>query len=372
MFRFSKHIGTIIMATTLSCAYADGAFNTFTGKVIGKNVRLRALADVESPVVAELKKNELLVITGERGDFYEVQPPNDVKAYVFRTFILDDVVEGNRVHVRLAPELDAPVIGYLKSGSKIKGTICPKNTKWLEIPPPAETRFFIAKEFIEYAGASDLKATYDKRKEVLAGLVAAAEALVQSEIAKPFQAIDQARVTAAIKNIVDHYSDFEETTEKVQTLSREFTDQYLQKKIAYLESKVADSAKFFIQEETQGLEGVAQTDPSSTDRLKMWERIEEALYLSWAAMHHAKTMEDYYASQKLDGTTLAGILEVYADPIKGKPGDFVLKEKNVPLAYLYSTHVNLSQFIGQRVNLLVSERPNNNFAFPAYYVLDAQ
>jgi len=42
------------------------------------------------------------------------------------------------------------------------------------------------------------------------------------------------------------------------------------------------------------------------------------------------------------------------------------------VAYLYSTQVNLEDFVGKRVTLLVSPRPNNNFAFPAYYVFEVE
>ena len=111
---------------------------------------------------------------------------------------------------------------------------------------------------------------------------------------------------------------------------------------------------------------------SSTDRMKIWEPIEESLYLTWSAMHHAKTMNDYYAEQKLKCKTISGILEAYKEPVKNKPGDYILKDKDTLVSFLYSTHVNLEDLVGKRVTVSVVQRPNNNFAFPAYYVLDAE
>src|SRR6185436_8172560 len=102
-------------------------FSPFTGKVKGKKVRLRANADLESRVVKELNRSDLLVVTGEKGDFYSVEPPPGSKAYVFRSFVLDGVVEGNRVNVRLEPSLDAPVIAHLNSGDPIKGVLSALN-----------------------------------------------------------------------------------------------------------------------------------------------------------------------------------------------------------------------------------------------------
>ena len=84
---------------------------------------------------------------------------------------------------------------------------------------------------------------------------------------------------------------------------------------------------------------------SLTDRMKIWEPVEESIYLSWAAMHRAKTMDDFYVDQRLKSLTISGMLDAYADPVKNKPGDFILKEKDVPIAYVYSTHVNLQSLI---------------------------
>ncbi|MEK7339256.1 MAG: hypothetical protein AABZ92_00910, partial [Verrucomicrobiota bacterium] len=58
--------------------------------------------------------------------------------------------------------------------------------------------------------------------------------------------------------------------------------------------------------------------------------------------------------------------------VKNKPGDFILRDKDIPLAYVYSTVVNLQDLVGKRVSLIATPRPNNNFAFPSYFVLDVK
>ena len=89
-------------------------------------------------------------------------------------------------------------------------------------------------------------------------------------------------------------------------------------------------------------------------------------------MHHAKSIDDFYSDQKLKSQNVAGILESFAEPVKNRPGDYVLKQNNVPVAYLYSTQCDLSELVGKQVSLKVTERANNNFAHPAYYVLSAE
>ncbi|MGD0665819.1 MAG: hypothetical protein ABSA17_08880, partial [Rhabdochlamydiaceae bacterium] len=72
------------------------------------------------------------------------------------------------------------------------------------------------------------------------------------------------------------------------------------------------------------------------------------------------------------GVILTGIVEPYASMVKHKPGDYVLKDKDLPKAYLYSTQVNLQEYVGKKVSILVVPRSNNNFAFPAYFVLSVE
>ena len=109
-----------------------------------------------------------------------------------------------------------------------------------------------------------------------------------------------------------------------------------------------------------------------TDRMKMWEPIEEALYLSWANFSVKKNIDQFYEEQKVAAETITGIIDPYISPVKSKPGDFILRNGDVPVAYVYSTQVNLQSLVGKRATLVVSPRPNNNFAFPAYYVLDVE
>ena len=350
-------------------------FSKFTGKVTGKSVRLRTLPDLESFVVRELEKNELLVITEEKGDFYGVEPGVQTKAYVFRSFVLDNIVEGNRVNVRLYPDLEAPIIGHLSMGKRIDGKICEKNTKWLEIDPPVETKFYVAKEFVEYAGGPELKAMTDKRKSAVSQLLESTHLLCQAEMRKPFEEIAREKIVKGYQTIISDYKDFPEMGEKAKEQLLAFNEKFLERKIAFLEMKASHVHTNTISEEILGYNDLdlhSKHVEALTDRMKIWEPVEESLYLCWASMHRAKTIDDFYADQKLKSVTVSGILEAYADPVKNKPGDFLVKEKDVPVAYVYSTHINLQNLIGKRVNLVAIERPNNSFAFPAYYVLDAE
>lgn len=359
----------------------------FTGKTLGSHVRIRTSADTESTIVRELQKDELVVVLGEQGDFYEIAPPADTKAFVFRSFILDNFVEGNHVNVRLSPDLEAPVIAHLNTGDKVQGKISEKNSKWLEIAPPTSTRFYVAKEFIEYAGGADLKEIQDKRKKDLDKALEAAFYAGDSEMRKPYQEMDFERVASKFKTLMQDYQDFPASVEKAGTKLASLQETYLQKKLEYLEAKTHQFSSETDENSESMISGlsnldhslsvgkkekglIASSSSSEHERMKIWETFEEALFSSWNAMHYAKSMDDFYEDQKDHAVTITGTIELYDDPVKNKPGSHMVKFRDLPVCYIYSTAVNLDSYVGKKVNMTVAPRPNNNFAFPAYFVFD--
>lgn len=345
-------------------------YKAFTGKVLGNGVRMRLQADVESSIVKELRKDEMIVIVGEKNDFYAVEAPSSMRLYVFRSFILDNVVEGNRVNIRLAPELTSPVVGYMTSGEHVEGRISEKNHKWLEIPPPKHVRFFVAKEYIERVGGPELKAVQDQKQERVLGLLENAENFAQSEMMKSFEKIDFDKVSQNYNEIINEYGEFKDQVEVAKSKLFELQEKYLQKKLNYLEARATRMSRELAASKTSADRGEAISALIGETSTKSWERAEEAQYLEWASKHHKKTMDDFYEDQKLEANRISGIVEAYTDSVRNKPGDFILRDREIPKAYLYSTFVDLKDVVGKYVTLEVTERPNNSFALPAYFVVN--
>jgi hypothetical protein len=109
-----------------------------------------------------------------------------------------------------------------------------------------------------------------------------------------------------------------------------------------------------------------------TDKMLAWQPLEESLYHSWAASNNEKTVQDFYAEEEQNATILTGIVEPYSRPVKNRPGDFLLKCDNRPIAFLYSTRINLEKHVGRKVTLIAAPRPNHNFAFPAFFVMNVE
>lgn len=366
----------LLTAPAVAQSLPEAPFRAFTGKIKGKKVRLRVQPDLEGQVIKELGKNDLLTIVGEKNEFWAVEPPADTKAYVFRSYILDNVVEGNRVNVRLKPDLEAPVIGHLNAGDHIDGVISALNNKWYEIPPPSDARFYIAKDFVENIGGPEVKSQIDKRKQAVEQLMDAALLLSKSELRKPFQEMDMDRLTRNFKTVVNEYTDFPDHVEQAKESLAHLQETYLQMKIAYLETKAVSQESEQEPSEiaaeasaSSATQEVVKTAEDLTERMKMWAPIEEGLYLSWVRMNEDHSLEDFYQEQSLSAVALTGILEPYTSPVKNKPGDFILRDKDLPIAYLYSTQHNLQSLVGKKVRVMAAPRDNHNFAFPAYYVL---
>jgi hypothetical protein len=363
-------------------------FKPFTGKVAANKVRLRVKPDLESHILRQINKNDLLLIVGEDSDFYAVEAPKDAKAYVFRSYILDGRVEANRVNVRLEPHADAPIIGQLQAGDTVKGEICPMNHKWLEIPAPKSTRFYVSKEYVVHAGGPEFLAAMEKRKTQVEELLNAAFLLAETECKKSFEEMSPQPVIEKFHAILHNFSDFPASVATAKEALALLKETYLNKKIAYLESKAelsptakaellakhkAESAEFFT-DAPVNIDQNLWTKRSKKQRgsLRVWDALEESLYLSWTAFHTGKKIDDFYSEQTANGSVLNGRIEPYVDPVKDRPGDYLLYNKDGQVAYLYSTQVDLNQYIGKDVTILGSPRPNNHFAFPAYFVLGVE
>lgn len=388
-------VGTLAFATPSAAPKPSAppvkkveAFKPFTGKLAANKVRIRAKADLESPIVRQMNKNDLLLVVAEEGEFYAVEPLKDTKAYVFRSYILDNVVEANRVNVRLEPHVDAPIIGQLQAGEKIQGTVCSMNHKWLEISPPKGTRFYVAKEFVVHAGGPEYLANMEKRKSQVEELLSSAYLNAESECKKEYEEMAPQHAIEQFQTIMRNFADFPEANTQAKEGLALLKETYLNKKIAYLESKAELSstvkeeliAKHKAESSELFANSPAKVDPTlwskraqKKENLGFWDTLEESLFLSWTAFHSGKTFDEYYTEQKANASVLTGTIERYTYDVRNRPGDFILRgAEDAPVAYLYSTQVDLDQYAGKTVTLLAAPRPNNHFAFPAYYVFSVE
>lgn len=387
----SKETQTATEATVSKFAQPT-TISAFTGRVTKNKVRMRVQPNLDAKILKELTKDELVVVVGESEDFYAIKPPADTKGYIFRTFVLDNVIEGNRVNVRLEPELDGPIIAQMSSGDRVDGTISPLNSKWIEVTPPSSVRFYIAKEYLEKIGDADMMSRIQHRRTEVNSLLSTAYSMSQSELQKPFPDINLNGAISTYNKVIQQFGDFPEQVSRAKELLTSVQEKYLQTKIAYLETRAQlldevytknnaeqQAAKqISVAPEAAPIENILSSNEmtvtgtsSSLAKMSLWTNNEQSLINQWRIDNPEGTDEQFYEEQNAHAITLKGIIEHYNRNIKNKPGDFLLvnPSTHLPTAYLYSTHVNLQDLIGHEITLQVIPRPNNNFAFPAYFVL---
>lgn len=380
-------------------------FTAFTGKITRNKVRLRLQPNIDSPILKEFNQGDLLIVLGETDDFYAVQPPAGIKAYIFRTFVLDNVVEANRVNVRLQPDLESPIIGQLRSGDRIEGIISPQNNKWLEIATPETSRFYVAKDYVEKLGDTSVMSAMEKRRDEVNILLNNTYLASQKELQKAFPEINLDSVYANFNKLIEDYKDFPEQVARARELLSSTQDTYLQKKIAFLEAKTKiaqddwQSKNSNLTEQMKSQQqklsqlenqlkrskgeapyiaqgkGSGQVSGSAiSNKMTAWIPVEMTIYEEWAKENDNKSQDDFYREQNDQAVAIKGIIEPYNRVIKNRPGDFVLvnQSSHLPIAYIYSTKVNLQDRLGQEVTVYGVARNNNNFAFPAYFVLSVE
>jgi hypothetical protein len=386
------------------------ALAAFTGKITKNKVRMRLQPNLDGYIVKELNPNDLVLVLGQNEEFYAVQPPADTKAYIYRTFVLDGVVEGSHVNVRLEPDLGSPIIVQLNSGAIVAGKSIPDNKKWLEIAPPTTARFYVAKEFVEKAGDPSMYnkyaqevAAFANRDTSIAYEASIAAAPPTTPATPPRQAPNPAAPYTTKSN-----SGYPTQSQPLPSTSYNSTQQYVPKQTITPTQTIEPTpvtnpnqstitipnpttnppqplnpiqqqlnpqptSQSTSQQQTTSTQDVNKV--SMTSKMAQWQDSEQDLYESWIALNDSsKSIKDFYKAESENAITLQGILEPYNRSVKNKPGDYVLVStaNHLPIAYLYSTQVNLQDSVGHEVVIGAIPRDNHNFAYPAYFVISVE
>ncbi|MBS0634176.1 MAG: SH3 domain-containing protein [Verrucomicrobia bacterium] len=356
-------------------------FEPFTGKVTGHNVRMRLQPNLDAQVYKELDRDDLVLVTGIVDDFYACMPPKGLKGYIFRTYVLDGVVEGSNVFVRLGPDRSSPSVAQLNSGDTVKGTIASQNNKWLQIDLPEDVRFYVSKDYVQRAGDEGYYARQETRKADAMKTLTDLEAALDAELQKPFHKIQLATISEKLNQFIKDNKDMPQAVAQAETLISHMQQLYLNRSVASNDEPSTPQPP--VKSESVKQEGVKSENvkqdmpvitppaPAKPVGTLSWQQQEDAFL---AQNGHKENAQAYYAEEQAKGTTLHGTIKPYNSFVSTRPGDYVLLnlKTNLPIAYLYSTKADLSKSVNKPVTIWVSERPNNNFAFPAYFVLQVE
>lgn len=355
----------------------------FTGKVLKNRVRMRLQPSLDAYIFSELKRDEMILVTHQVDDFHACIPPKGLKGYVFRTYVLDNMVEGSNVNIRLEPDTTSPVIAQLNTGDMIVGVVAPQNNKWLEIELPASVRFYVAKDFVGKAGPVGLYAEHGNRQQKVRQDLVTLELQLENELQKPFSEIQLSSYANQLNQIIAENDDMPEEVNQARELTAKMQQVYLTKgltspQVASPSSEDTVPVQYFAELVTEADERepqLATVQPiTSQPTTSSWQQQEEQLINKAISSGDITSLQQFYANQQENAVEQTGTIKPYASHVKNRPGDFLLidEKSHLPVAYLYSTTVDLQALIGKKVTLQLSERPNNHFAFPAFFVLSAK
>lgn len=370
-------------------------FTPFTGEIKGNRVRVRLAPHTDSAVIKELSKGDFISVIGEKQDYYVISALEGIKGYVFRTFVLDNVIEGEQVNVRLEPSTSAPVLSRLSRGTQVQLTQNQTPGKWLEIELPNQCVFYVAKNFVTNKGSIEIYKQQEKQKKLALSLLDDAQIFAKNELQKPVDEIDLEAIYKKINLLQDEeFKNVPNLQFLIQKTLEDVQNAYLTKSVNHIASKTEEKTPVAQQEELSvpsstpsvlpaKKEGGSllsrhirkQTVVKATPSLKGRENLEYSLYKIWASMQSHEdtsklTQDAFYKEEQKKQQLLVGELEVYSHVVKNNPGDYLLKNDEKTIAFLYATKIDLSQWVGKKVAVACLPRPNNSFAFPAYYVFE--
>lgn len=386
--------------------------SAFTGATVREKVRLRLQPDLNAKVIKDLGRGELMLIVGEDNGFYRVKPDPDQRAYVYTKYVNNGKISGERVNIRLQPDLESPILIQLATGDQVVAT-APPSGNWLEVSMPDPVVFYVAKEYIEKVGDANYLYNIRRNERELRQQTEFASNMSKIELQKPFEEIDLTAARQAFKKALDLSGNKQDKRAHIEQLRQDMEQAYAEKRDAYLSSKTqapaspsttsAVASPPTLEEELDAyhtqmskldkklditspeaatsLAGKDAATQPKADRvmeamINRWSPVEGAYFKAWADKKGVKkaSLDDFYADQRQQGISLQGVLQPYLGQVKNRPGDFLLveTESRRPLAYLYSTQINLAADVGREVTIVGIPRNNNHFAYPAYYVLEVE
>ncbi|SPN73271.1 Bacterial SH3 domain [Chlamydia serpentis] len=383
-------LGTAIKSTAIHAAdpqsplFLEQPLCSFTGEIKGNHVRMRLAPHTDGTIIREFSKGDLVAVIGENKDYYLISPPPGMTGYVFRSFVIDNIIEGEHVNVRLEPSTSAPVLVRLSRGTEIQTTSSTPQGKWLEIVLPSQCAFYVAKNFVTNKGPIELYTQREGQKKIALDLINAALDFARIELEKNLSDIDLEAIYKKI-NLVqcEEFKDVPGIQGLVQKALEEIQDIYLSKSLEVQDSSngiCQNSMSTVPNSPTVGTSLLSrhirkQTTLKTAPLTQGRENLEYSLFKIWTSMQQSNdgseslTQEAFYRAEQKKKQILVGILEVYPHLVKNNPGDYLLKDQEHTIAFLYGTNINLEEWLGKRVTVECLPRPNNHFAFPAYYVI---
>ncbi|MEM8628677.1 MAG: SH3 domain-containing protein [Chlamydiota bacterium] len=310
-----------------------------------------------------MRQDDIVLIVGQKKDFWQLAPPKTLHCYIPSACVSPGNSLLKSVQVFPKPSADGPVLATLQKGEPVSVLPSKQEAGWCEISPPSCLSCYARKDAVVYCDTADqFSLLVESREKAESDLLQAYRGL--ERVLKEPQITPLAeKVSLFFHDFLREYAPFP----FLQNRAREglyFLEEHKKK---WASSRMEKERNFSLQ--TGSLEKVA-VSPLQPKGVDPWRQVEEGLFSIWQTSHPHKSLQEYYAEQTLQGVTAEGMIEAYEMRVTNCPGDFLLRKNQRPVALLYSTKWDLTKYQGKQVRLLLAPRPNHQWAFPAYFVLE--
>lgn len=159
------------------------------GKVanVANYLNVRSEPKMDASVMGKLKNGDEVVVLGKEGEFYKLQSPKQLDAWIATWMLLDnasgrsDVVSRDKVNVRGGPGMEHGMVCQLDKGDKVDIVEVHKN-KWAKISMPTKAVCWVSSKFIESGEPLKIAQEREKRQSEASQLLEAASARLKTSI----------------------------------------------------------------------------------------------------------------------------------------------------------------------------------------------
>lgn len=346
--------------------------DVFTGKVCVHCAALRATPTGQSLPVFECERALLVRVTGSDGEFYQITPPDGLKAYIARKFIVEGRVQGQHVNLRARPNTESAILGQVNDQEKLPVKTLAKAPDWLEIPYPADRKLYIRKDLVARVGDEAAFSALQIQQSQIADYLKTAHTMVleareQFKQQSP-ESVSWDKIQSAYEKALKLALSSPAFTEMAHAIIQEQQVAFCDYQKWFLESKTLPSS----QQISPGDESKSISEPIAALNTAptRWTKIEQMRMEQWLDAHPEKTESHYWHEQEQQSQRLEGTIAQYVrSDLRQKPGDFLLYNSDIPVAYLYSAQLKLADLEGKTCNLRAVKRDDLGFALPAYCVI---
>lgn len=121
-------------------------------KITGDRVSLRVAPEINAGLIDRAMSGDLLMLRDDLNpEWIGVAPPEDVDVWVHSEFIAGDQVIPARLNIRYGPSLNHGVVGVVSKGDTL--TVRGEAGGWLRIAPPESTVVWVSRKYADVIGA---------------------------------------------------------------------------------------------------------------------------------------------------------------------------------------------------------------------------